>query len=217
MLFRSSLTNGNAAGTNIGSTTAQYAILKITGTTTTKVITAPSSSKTYTVINASSYGVTVKASGQTGVTVSAGTQANVAFNGTDYVLVATNDASKFTGVLPVANGGTNLSSYTTGDIIYASGSTTLSKLGIGTTNYVMTSSGSAPQWTQYLSVAQGGTGSTTLTANNVLLGNGTSALQAVAPGTSGNILTSNGTTWTSAAPTGVSTGKSIAMAMIFGF
>ena len=51
-----------------------------------------------------------------------------------------------------------------------------------------------------LPVANGGTGATTLTANNVLLGNGTSALQAVAPGTTGNILTSNGTTWTSAAP-----------------
>jgi hypothetical protein len=48
-------------------------------------------------------------------------------------------------------------------------------------------------------VAQGGTGLATLTANNVLLGNGTSAVQAVAPGTSGNVLTSNGTTWTSAA------------------
>jgi hypothetical protein len=51
-----------------------------------------------------------------------------------------------------------------------------------------------------LPVASGGTGATTLTANNVLLGNGTSAVQAVAPGTSGNVLTSNGTTWTSATP-----------------
>lgn len=42
----------------------------------------------------------------------------------------------------------------------------------------------------------------TLTANNVLLGNGTSTLQVVAPGTSGNVLTSNGTTWTSAAVSG---------------
>jgi len=48
-------------------------------------------------------------------------------------------------------------------------------------------------------VANGGTGATTLTANNVLLGNGASALQTVAPSTSGNVLTSNGTTWTSAA------------------
>jgi hypothetical protein len=50
-----------------------------------------------------------------------------------------------------------------------------------------------------VTVAQGGTGLATLTANNVLLGNGTSALQVVAPGTSGNALVSNGTTWTSAA------------------
>jgi hypothetical protein len=53
-----------------------------------------------------------------------------------------------------------------------------------------------------LPVANGGTGTTSLTSNNVLLGNGTSALQSVAPGTSGNVLTSNGTTWTSAAPSG---------------
>jgi hypothetical protein len=53
-----------------------------------------------------------------------------------------------------------------------------------------------------LPVANGGTGAATLTANNVLLGNGTSALQAVAPGSSGNVLTSDGTTWASAAPSG---------------
>jgi hypothetical protein len=48
-------------------------------------------------------------------------------------------------------------------------------------------------------VSVGGTGANTLTANNVILGNGTSAVQFVAPGTNGNLLTSNGTTWTSAA------------------
>jgi len=48
-------------------------------------------------------------------------------------------------------------------------------------------------------VSVGGTGANTLTANNVILGNGTSAVQFVAPGSSGNLLTSNGTTWTSAA------------------
>jgi hypothetical protein len=55
------------------------------------------------------------------------------------------------------------------------------------------------QVTGTLPVANGGTGAATLTANNVLLGNGTSALQVVAPGTTGNVLTSDGTTWTSAA------------------
>jgi len=72
--------------------------------------------------------------------------------------------------------------------------------------------------TNALDVAEGGTGRATLTSNNVLLGNGTSAVNFVAPGSSGNVLTSNGTTWVSQAQSaGVSTGKAIAMAMIFGF
>jgi microcystin-dependent protein len=57
-----------------------------------------------------------------------------------------------------------------------------------------------------LSVAAGGTSKTTLAANNVLLGNGTSAVQEVAPGAAGNVLTSNGTTWASTAPGTVPTG-----------
>jgi hypothetical protein len=51
-------------------------------------------------------------------------------------------------------------------------------------------------------VNYGGTGAVALTANSVILGNGTSTVLGVAPGTLGNVLTSNGTTWTSAAPTG---------------
>jgi hypothetical protein len=53
-----------------------------------------------------------------------------------------------------------------------------------------------------VTVAQGGTGLATLTANNVILGNGTGTPNFVAPGSNGNVLTSNGTTWTSAAPSG---------------
>ena len=70
-----------------------------------------------------------------------------------------------------------------------------------------------------LAVANGGTGATTLTANNVVLGNGTSAVQVVAPGTSGNLLTSDGTTWASSTPaaSGISAGLSIALAMVMGF
>jgi hypothetical protein len=58
-----------------------------------------------------------------------------------------------------------------------------------------------------------------LTANNVLLGNGTGAPQVVAPSTTGNVLTSDGTTWVSQAPaaSGISAGKAIALSMIFGF
>ena len=48
-----------------------------------------------------------------------------------------------------------------------------------------------------LAVADGGTGASTLTANGVLFGNGTSAIGVTAVGTSGQVLTSNG----SSAPT----------------
>jgi len=53
-----------------------------------------------------------------------------------------------------------------------------------------------------LAVADGGTGTSSITANSVILGNGSSALSGnlVAPGTSGNLLTSNGTTWQSTTP-----------------
>ena len=68
-----------------------------------------------------------------------------------------------------------------------------------------------------VTVAQGGTGLSTLTANNVILGNGTSSPLFVAPSTNGNVLTSNGTTWASTAPAGVSQAKATAIAMVFGF
>jgi hypothetical protein len=63
--------------------------------------------------------------------------------------------------------------------------------------------------TSTLPIANGGTGAATLTVNNVLLGNGTSAVQTVAPGTTGNVLTSDGSTWTSAAASGGLTTRSI--------
>jgi hypothetical protein len=70
------------------------------------------------------------------------------------------------------------------------------------------------QLTGTVSVGNGGTGAATLTSNNVVLGNGTGAVQFVAPGTTANVLTSNGTTWTSTAPaaggiTSVATGNGL--------
>ena len=89
-------TTGDASASNITSTltgagtvTAQFAIVRVTGTlTVAKVVTGPSYSKTYTVVNAATGGiVTFKASGQTGVSVAVGETAFVYFNGTDYVKV----------------------------------------------------------------------------------------------------------------------------------
>ena len=70
-----------------------------------------------------------------------------------------------------------------------------------------------------LPVAGGGTGAATHTINSLLVGNGTSAVTGIAPSTTGNVLTSNGSTWVSTAPAagGISTGLSIALAMVMGF
>jgi hypothetical protein len=107
-------TTGDASASNITSTltgagtvTAQFAIVRVTGTlTTAKVVTAPSYSKTYVVDNAATGGVvTFKASGQTGVSVAVGEKCSVYFNGTDYVKVATSTAGTVTAVsVASANG-----------------------------------------------------------------------------------------------------------------
>jgi hypothetical protein len=55
-----------------------------------------------------------------------------------------------------------------------------------------------------LAVADGGTGRSTLTANAVLVGNGTSGINSVAPSTDDNVLISDGTSWTSAAISSIS-------------
>jgi hypothetical protein len=91
-------------------------------------------------------------------------------------------------VVSIGSGGGTVTS------VAASGGTT----GLTFSGSPITSSGTLTL-SGTLAVANGGTGATTLTANNVILGNGTSAVQFVAPGTAGNVLTSNGTTWTSAA------------------
>ena len=87
-------TTGNASATNFSSTTAQYAVIRITGTqTSTKVITGPSYSKLYMVDHAgATSSVTFKASGQTGVSIAVGEKCFVYYNGTDYVKVATSTA-----------------------------------------------------------------------------------------------------------------------------
>lgn len=69
------------------------------------------------------------------------------------------------GVIGVAYGGTSYSSYLAGDILYATGTTALGQLGIGAANTVLTSSGTAPQWSSSLALGGGLT-----TVGNVTVG-----------------------------------------------
>jgi hypothetical protein len=155
---------------------------------TTRNITAPARSKPYIVINAGTGSIVLRGAGPTtGITVVAGEKCLAAWNGSDFVKIATSTAD---GVTSVGGTGT-VNGITLTGTVTSTGNLTLG----GTLSDVNLTT----QVTGTLPVANGGTGATSLTANNVLLGNGTSALQVVAPGTTGNVLTSDGTTWTSAA------------------
>lgn len=57
--------------------------------------------------------------------------------------------------ISTAYGGTGLTSYTAGDLPYYSTGTALSKLGIGANTYLLSSTGSAPAWTDPASVTVG--------------------------------------------------------------
>jgi hypothetical protein len=171
------ITNGSGAITVTNSAPDQTVSLTGSGTTT---ITG--SYPNFNIASADQYVGTVTSVGGTGTVNGITLTGTVTSTGSltlGGALTDVNLTSQVIGVLPTANGGTNLSSFTSGGAVYA---TSTSALTTGT-----------------LPVASGGTGLATLTANNVLLGNGTSALQAVAPGTAGNVLISDGTTWTSAA------------------
>lgn len=58
-------------------------------------------------------------------------------------------------IITTSYGGTGLSSYTAGDTLYYATGTALSKLAIGTSTYINTSSGTAPQWTDPATITVG--------------------------------------------------------------
>lgn len=57
-------------------------------------------------------------------------------------------ASQYTGNAATATTATNVTGGAAGSLVYQTGSATTSTLGIGTSGYVLTSSGTAPQWSK---------------------------------------------------------------------
>jgi hypothetical protein len=156
-----------------GTQTARNLRLNLTGTSGgARNLIVPAIEKQYIINNGLADAVTVKNSTGTGVAVPAGKSMIVFNTGSNVVETATALGTSI--VVPVANGGTGLTSYTTGDIIYASASGTLSQLADVATGNALISGGVgvAPSYGKIgltthvsgtLPIANGGTNSTSTT------------------------------------------------------
>ena len=142
-----SLTNGSSAGTNLGSTSAQYMQLLCTGSrTAARYINVPNSSKMYVVNNSTTGGYSITVRGvtgpTTGVTVINGEKCIIAWNSvsSDFVKISSNTITSFTGVLSPVNGGTGVANNAASTItISGSFGTTLTVT--GTTAVTLPTSG----------------------------------------------------------------------------
>jgi hypothetical protein len=179
---QTSVTLSKTTGTSLsqagsGATgSSQYAVINCTGNPAGLLtITAPAASKAYIVLNATSTNQSVSVVGAgptTGVTLVAGEKAIVAWNGSDFVKVAssavdgvstisfgttgltpstgTAGAVTVAGTLATTNGGTGLTSFTSGGAVYASSTSALT--------------------TGTLPIASGGTAATTASGARTSLG-----------------------------------------------
>ena len=95
-----------------------------------------------------------------------------------------------TGTLATGNGGTGLATYTAGDIVYYAAGTALTALAIGATNRILTSSGTAPQWSDPANITVG-------TASNITVTDNTSSSSTYYPVVSLNTTGSNAPTTSS--------------------
>lgn len=188
--------------TNGASNQARNAVIVWTASgTATRYITAPAHSKAYIVINATggTQSIVIRGVGPTtGVTIPAGKKALVAWNGSDFVRIASTNVdltSEVTGVLPVANGGTGgLLPVANG----GTGATTLTGLvkGSGTSAFTAATAGTdylaPPSGTAILKANSGGalanaTAGTdyqaAITASGLLKGAGGGSVSAAVAGT----------------------------------
>ena len=202
---------------------ARQAIIRWTASNgaTTRNITAPAQSKAYIVINAGTGSIVIRGAGPTtGVTVAAGDRALVAWSGSDFVRVGAsaggsntqvqfNSSGNLAGSANLTFDGTTL---TANDIIDSSLTASKPVFTNGSKNLVSTGT---------LGVDQGGTGQTTYTDGQLLIGNSTGNTLTKATLTAGTgISITNGTgsitIATSGGGGGGGTGSNIFLATNFG-
>ena len=184
--------------TALAANQARQAILLWTASgTVTRNITAPARSKAYIVINATggTQDIVLRGAGPTtGITIAAGEKCIAAWNGSDFVKAATTAADGVTSV-DVSGGTTGLT--TSGGPVTSTGTITLAGV---------------------LAQANGGTGESTYTNGQLLIGNSSSGLTKATLTAGSNITITNGDgsiTIAATDTTGITAGKSIAFDLIF--
>jgi hypothetical protein len=177
-------TNGTIIFGTTNLTFTQFSAAQVYSAGTGLTLTGTTFSITNTAVTAGAYGsassvgtFTVNAQGQ--LTLAGST--SIAINGnqiTSGTVGSSYISGSYTGItgvgtltagtwnastIGVGYGGTGLTTYATGDLLYASGASTLAKLTLGTSGYVLTAGGSAPQYVAQSTLSVG----SATTATNV--------------------------------------------------
>lgn len=197
-------------GSSLGATSSQYAIIIASPASANITITAPAASKAYLINNTSgTYTVTIRGAGPTtGVTLLASEKALVAWNGSDFVKIASTSATVInSGLLAVGYGGTGVTSSTGSGSNVLSTSPTLVTPFLGTPQsgnfstgtftwptFNQNTSGTAAGLSATLAVSSGGTGLSSTPANGALdIGNGSGFTRTtLTPGTGISITNASG-------------------------
>ncbi len=185
----SGVTVGSATSATTATNVANGAANQIvynTASGTTSFITAPTVANTYLEWSGSAFQWSANPVGSvTSVDVSGGTTGLTTSGGP----ITTSGTITLAGTLITSNGGTGLSTYTAGDLVYYASGTALSKLGIGSSTYLLTSSGTAPQWSDPTGVTVGSATTATNATNVATTATSTNAdfyVPFVAASTTGN-------------------------------